>query len=170
MQQLAYKFVYLPINNQFFKSKLSLTMRTRIQLIFSGILLLGLLSCSKDKDIDKIKTKMELITQKTWVYDEYITDYDESPTVLAYKRGKANNSMNLSLVTVKFNTDGTYSETLPNGAAGTGTWKFLNNETQTEVKNTAGTYTSTIITLADNNFIWQDPTRLGGILAKMINQ
>jgi hypothetical protein len=81
-----------------------------------------------------------------------------------------NNSLNLSLVTVKFNTDGSYSETLPNGAASAGTWKFLNNETQTEVKNTSGTYTSTIITLADNNFVWQDPTRSGGILAKMINQ
>jgi hypothetical protein len=149
-------------------------MRTRIQFILSGILLVGLLSCSKDNDNDndngKVKTKMELITQKTWVYDEFITDYDESPTVLAYKRGKTNNSYDLSLVTVKFNTDGSYTETLPNGAVSGGTWKFLNNETQTEVKNTSGTYTSTIITLADNNFIWRDPSRSGGILAKLINQ
>lgn len=145
-------------------------MRMRIQFIFSGILLLGLLSCSKDKDDEKVKTKMELLTQKTWVYDEFITDYDESPTVLAYKRGKTNNSYNLSQVTVKFNTDGTYSETLQAGGSLAGTWKFLNNETQTEVKNSSGTYTSTIITLAENNFIWQDLTRSGGILAKMVNQ
>ena len=147
-------------------------MRTRIQFILSGILLLGLLSCSKDNDNDndKVKTKMELLTQKNWVYDEYITDYDESPTVLAYKRGKTNNTLNLSNITVKFNTDGTYTETLQAGGTLAGTWKFLNNETQTEVKNAGGTYVATIITLADNNFIWQDPTRLGGILAKMTNQ
>jgi len=145
-------------------------MSTRIQFIFSGILLIGLLSCSKYNTNIKVKTKMELVTQKIWVYDEFITDYDEYPSIFAYKRGKANNSMDLSLVTVKFNTDGTYSETLPNGTAGTGTWKFLNNETQTAVKNTSGTYTSTIITLADNNFIWEDHTRSGGILAKMVNQ
>ena len=145
-------------------------MRTRIPIIFSGLLLLGLLSCSKDKDDDKVKTKMELLTQKTWVYDEFFTDYDESPTVLAYKRGKSNNTLNLSNITVKFNTDGTYTETLQAGGTLAGTWKFLNNETQTEVKNTGGTYTATIITLADNNFIWQDLTRSGGILAKLINQ
>jgi len=145
-------------------------MRTRIQLILSGIMLLGLLSCSKDKDDDKVKTKMELLTQKTWVYDEFITDYDESPTVLAYKRGKTNNSYNLSQVTVKFNTDGTYSETLQAGGSLAGTWKFLNNETQTEITNSSGVYTSTIINLSENSFIWQDPTRSGGILAKMIYQ
>ena len=145
-------------------------MRTRIQLILSGIMLLGLLSCSKDKDDDKVKTKMELLTQKTWVYDEFITDYDESPTVLAYKRGKTNNSYNLSQVTVKFNTDGTYSETLQAGGSLAGTWKFLNNETQTEITNSSGVYTSTIINLSENSFIWQDLTRSGGILAKLINQ
>jgi hypothetical protein len=147
-------------------------MRTRIQLILSGIFLSALLSCSKDNDNDndKVKTKMELLTQKTWVYDEFFTDYDESPTVVAYKRGKTNNTLNLSQVTVKFNTDGTYTETLTAGGSLAGTWKFLNNETQTEVKNTSGTYTASIITLADNNFIWQDLTRSGGILAKMINQ
>ena len=133
-------------------------------------MLLGLLSCSKDKDDDKVKTKMELLTQKTWVYDEFITDYDESPTVLAYKRGKTNNSYNLSQVTVKFNTDGTYSETLQAGGSLAGTWKFLNNETQTEITNSSGVYTSTIINLSENSFIWQDPTRSGGILAKMIYQ
>ena len=145
-------------------------MRTRFQLILSGILILGLLSCSKDKDDDKVKTKMELLTQKTWLYDEFFTDYDESPTVLAYKRGKTKNSYNLSQVTVKFNSDGTYSETLQAGGTMTGTWKFLNNETQTEVINNSGTYTSTIINLTENSFIWQDLTRSGGILAKLINQ
>jgi hypothetical protein len=145
-------------------------MKSRFQLILSGILLLGLLSCSKDKDDDKVKTKMELLTQKTWLYDEFFTDYDESPTVLAYKRGKTNNSYNLSQVTVKFNSDGTYSETLQAGGTLEGTWKFLNNETQTEVTNTSGIYTATIITLSENSFIWQDLTRSGGILAKMVSQ
>ncbi len=145
-------------------------MRTRIQLVLSGIFLLGLLSCSKDNDNDQVKTKMELLTQKTWVYDEFITDYDESPTVLAYKRGKTNNSYNLSQVTVKFNTDGTYSETLQAGGSLAGTWKFLNNETQTEITNSSGVYSSTIINLSENSFIWQDLTRSGGILAKMTNQ
>ena len=73
-------------------------------------------------------------------------------------------------VAVKFNSDGTYTETSQAGGTLSGTWKFLNGETQTEVKNTSGTYTATIINLAENNFIWQDLTRSGGILAKMINQ
>lgn len=145
-------------------------MRTRILLILSSILLLGLLSCSKDNDNDKVKTKMELLTQKTWVYDEFFTDYDESPTILSYKRGKTNNTLNFSQVAVKFNSDGTYTETSQAGGTLSGTWKFLNGETQTEVKNTSGTYTATIVNLAENNFIWQDLTRSGGILAKMINQ
>jgi hypothetical protein len=64
--------------------------------------------------------------------------------------------MNLSLNKIKYNTDGTYQETTENGTIINGTWKFLNGESQTEVKNPNGTFTSSIISLFETSYIWHD--------------
>ena len=74
--------------------------------------------------------------------------------------------MNLSLNRVKFNSDGTVNEITETGAQLNGTWKFLNNETQTEVTNAAGVHTATIIFLDDARFEWHGESV--GRYAKMI--
>src|SRR5438128_599837 len=122
------------------------------------------MGCKKDKD----KSKTELLTSKTWIYDEYFTNYNSSNTILAYKRTKTANSLNLSLNKTQFNSDGTVTETNQNGQVISGTWKFLNNESQTETKNQVGTFTSNIISLSENSYIWYDPVTNSGTYAKMI--
>ena len=128
------------------------------------------LSCKKDTDDNAIKTKTELLTSKTWIYDEYFINYNSANTVLAYKRGKPNNSLNLSSNRSVFNADGTTSEINQNGTSVPGTWKFINNETQTQVTNSVGTFTANIISLTDDSFIWLDPNSSSGTYAKMIPQ
>ncbi len=138
---------------------------------FFAIFFLSIISLSCKKDVtDAPKTKTELLTSKTWIYDEYFTNYNSANTALAYKRGKANNSINLSLNRSKFNTDGTTSEINQNGTSVPGTWKFINNDTQTQVTNAVGTFTANIISLTDDSFIWLDPNASGGTYAKMIPQ
>ena len=132
-----------------------------------GILIIsGLSSCKKDDA--PAKSKKEYLTSKAWVYDEYFTNYNTSSTMLAYKRGKQNNSMNLASNVVKFNTDGTYQETTETGAHLSGTWQFLSDETQTQVVNEVGTYTSNIILINDTKYEWYD--QVSGRYGKMIPQ
>jgi hypothetical protein len=153
----------------FSRIKPALFMKTISYFLFFLFLLIGATSCKKEKDSSiTTKTKTELLTSKTWVYDEYFTNYNQAGTLVAYKKGKANNSMDLSLNKVRYNADGTYQETTENGTTISGTWKFLNGETQTEVTNVMGTFTSNVISLTETSFIWYDQSV--GRYGKMIPQ
>lgn len=139
-------------------------------LLFFALICCGfLISCKKDKT-NKPKTKTELLTSKTWIYDEYFREYNSSNTVLVYKRGKSNNSFNLNLNKITFRPDGTYTETTETGTVLNGTWSFKDNETKTEVVNVAGTFTSNIILLDENHYHWFIPTASNGTFAKLIPQ
>jgi hypothetical protein len=135
--------------------------------VAGSLLLVG--GCTKDTaSTGGIRTKTEMLTAKTWIYNEYFTSYNATNTALVFKLGKANNLRDYSVNRVKFNADGTYQETNENGAQLTGTWQFLNNETQTQVKNSLGTFTSNIIRLSETNYEWYQPS--SGTYGEMINQ
>lgn len=128
-------------------------------------------SCSKDCEDPAPpvpKTKTEMLTSKTWIYDEYFTNYNNANTVLAYKRGKPNNTTNLAANRSKFNMDGTLEETNQNGQNFSGTWVWLNNETQLQITNQVGVFTANVITLSDSSFVWLDPTATNGTLGKQV--
>lgn len=134
---------------------------------------LTLISCEKDNDTDTTtttpKTKTELLTSKTWLYDEYFRNYNSSNTILYYKRDKTNNLINLDINRVTFRADGTYTELNETGTTLNGTWKFLNNESQIQVASSAGTYTSLIIKLDEDEFYWLDTNTSNGTLGKYKN-
>ena len=136
--------------------------------ILSIALTLTFSSCKKDKD--KARTKTDLLTSKTWIYDEYFRGYNTNNTILYYKRGKANNLLNLDPAKVTFRTDGTYTEVNETGTTFNGMWKFLNGETGVQVINTVGTFSSTIIILDDQRYYWYDATTSNGTYGKMIPQ
>jgi hypothetical protein len=126
-------------------------------------------SCKKDSGTSTSKSKTELLTAKPWIYDEYYRNFNSGSPVLYYKRGSTNNLINLNLNKVTYRADGTYTETDENGTTFNGTWKFLSNETQVQVVNPVGTYTSTIETLDDQKYNWLDPTTSNGTQGKMIH-
>ncbi|MEO9021280.1 MAG: hypothetical protein ABI237_16045 [Ginsengibacter sp.] len=143
-------------------------MKIKITLItFLIILLINIISCKKNND--NSKTKTELLTSKTWVYDEYFEGYNSSNTILYYKRGKSSNLINFGIDRVTFKSDGTYSEINETGETLNGTWALLNGESQLQVINTTGTYISTIVVLNNDNYYWYDPSRANGIFAKMVH-
>lgn len=133
-----------------------------------------MISCSKDSPSTTtpttIKTKKELLTANTWLYDEYFRNYNTSNTVLYYKKDKGNNLINLSSNRVTYKADGTYTEITETGATLNGTWTFLNNETQVQVTNSYGTYTSTIMLLDATHYNWLDQTASNGTYGKLIPQ
>ena len=146
-------------------------MRKHVYLFFVLCFATFISSCDKENNEENNtppKTKMEILTAKTWVYDEYFTNYNGANTQLAYKRGKANNALNLSLNRVHFKGDGTYHETTETGTTLNGTWKFLNSETGVETKNSLGTFTSNVILLSETSYIWYD--QASGTYGKMIPQ
>lgn len=57
---------------------------------------------------------------------------------------------------------------MSNGSTITGTWRFLNNETQYEVTNSLGTWTTSVMQLTENNLIWILPNADNGTYGKMI--
>ena len=129
-------------------------MRKKIQLILSVILLLGLLSCSKDKDENK--TKSQLLTAHTWVYNEYFSNYGSASPTLLYKKGASNNPLDLSNDVITFKADGTFSRIDYMGQPQTGTWQLVSNETQLSTTKGGVTHTSNIILLNGNSFNWHD--------------
>ena len=132
--------------------------------------LLSGIACTKESDKDDPKDKTQLLTQKTWVYNELFYSYNTTATTVVYKRGKPQNAQNFDMVTVKFNTDGTFIERTVTGTTLNGTWKFLSNETQVETKHSQGTYVTNIISLTEDVYTWYDPFKSGGIYGENIHE
>ena len=127
----------------------------KIKLFYISVLTVALFSCSKD-DNDSPKSKTELLTSKTWVYNEYFTNYNQASTILHYKKGKSSNLLDLSGDILNFKADGTFSRIGDGGQPRSGTWQFLNNETQISTIEGGVTHTSNIIVLTENMFTWHD--------------
>lgn len=100
--------------------------------------------------------RLALLTAHIWVYDEYFSNYNNSSASLIYKRGKSNSPLNLNLNQAQFNTNGTYWEIDQNGNYISGSWTFLNGNTQMRVVNYLGTFTSNIRRLDTKRLEWQD--------------
>ena len=124
------------------------------KIVISSLLVFLFFGCKKNSS----QSKTDLLTSQTWVYDEYIVNFNTLNSTLAYKKGKMNNSIDLSLSQVTFKSDGTYNEIVADGSQHTGTWNFLNNETQYIAHGFNYTATADIIILTSTRFVWNDVT------------
>ncbi|HVZ55428.1 MAG TPA: hypothetical protein VG870_02110 [Chitinophagaceae bacterium] len=122
--------------------------------VLSGILALGIFcnSCSKPPATSTDHSKTRLLTAHTWIYQAYYTKYNTADPGLVYQRGGNTNSLDLSANKVNSYIDGSYSEEDEHGHDLTGTWQFINNQTQTVVYNSYGTYTPDILRLDDTHY------------------
>jgi hypothetical protein len=122
--------------------------------VLSFLLVLGFFACKKNSQ----QSKTDLLTSKTWVYDEYIVNFNTGNSTLAYKKGKMNNSIDLSLSQVAFKSDGTFIEIVADGSQHPGTWNFLNNETQYITHGFNYVATANVIILTSTRFVWYEQT------------
>lgn len=110
----------------------------------------------KNQVIDTTGGRLQLLTSKTWVYQEYFYNFNLTAPSLVWKTNKADVVLNLSQDVVKWDTGGTYTETDQYGNVYNGTWAFLNNQTEVQVVNPLGTFTSTIELLDSARYEWLD--------------
>jgi len=101
----------------------------RIHLVFYLLIALLAIACSKSST-DPSKTDM---LARTWQVDEAIFQ-QAAITATAYKKGASSNLADFSKLRLTFNSNGTLSSTDEGGVSSQGTWKFLNSETQLEIK------------------------------------
>jgi hypothetical protein len=143
-------------------------MITKANLFLLALCVLILTAC--EKNIPKLQKSLtpaeQLLTEKTWKYNEYFTNYSLSTAAVEYKLGKPNNLTDLSPNRVSFNADNSYSEITQQGDTLKGTWRLLQNDTQLEVKNSLGTFLSRLLLFNSTNLVWLDDQR--NILARMI--
>ena len=117
------------------------------------------LTSSSSQDVTSKKSNFDLLTAHNWLYIRYYTNYNDvdNSGQSVYKRGQNNNTLNLDLNRVKFNTDGTVNEIDQNGNSVPGTWQFTNaDQTSIAVTNNYGTFNSQIDTLFATRFAWTD--------------
>jgi len=138
-------------------------------ILFTLLLPFVMISCKKEaekKPDTTPKTKTEMISSVTWIYNEYYINYNEANTLLAYKRYKPIILYDLSKSKLKYNTDGTYTETLESGLNVSGTWRFIENETKIELHINQQVITIKVIFINATNFQWASSNE--DVLGRMI--
>jgi hypothetical protein len=112
-------------------------------------------SCDKSATY-KEKTKADLLTSKTWIYNEYFDQVGTGNARLVYKRGVNSNILNLNGDYINFKADGTFSRVDLNGQPQTGVWSFVENETKVRSVENGQTHTSRIIILSEDEYVFYD--------------
>jgi len=136
----------------------------------SGLLffmILAFSSCTKsgthDQDPNNAVIDLDALTGQTWVYYEYIKDFNTYDSKLVWKKNRNQNFFDLSLNQVTYNEDGTYIETNEYGLTHKGTWA-LRNGTALEVKSSEDSTVYTIAELTSDRFEWSVPGDNYGIM------
>lgn len=134
--------------------------------LLAGVMLYGATACRKSNDLTQIPNSraaasidtsspvVKLLVDSVWRYYEYYNNANNAAATLVWKVNKPNNTLDLSLNTVKYFTNGTYTETDQYGTVINGTWELLNSETQLRVYNSYGIFTSDIKKLNTKELEW----------------
>lgn len=110
----------------------TLTLFTIILLVVSM-----LVSCKKEQAAETPATPETLLKATTWIFDE-ITGYETGyPPEIIYKKGGANNQLDLSRAETKFLDNDVWQYIDPNGVNRTGSWKLVANNTKIEFRSPA---------------------------------
>lgn len=120
----------------------------QVRCIFYLSIILLSMSCSKNATE---LTKTDLIS-RTWQVDELVGQQG-AVTLTIYKKGTANNVTDYAKFRLDFNSNGIVTATDEIGKTSQSTWKFINNETQLEIKGDATnpTQTASIVKLTSSN-------------------
>jgi hypothetical protein len=110
----------------------------------------------KNQTIDTAGGRMALITAHTWIYQEYFYNFGQAVPTLVWKNNLPGALLNLGLDKVKYDSDGTYTETDQYGNIYNGTWTFINNQTGTTVWNSQGSFSGNIVLLDTDRYEWYD--------------
>lgn len=117
----------------------------QLQLLFTMLCLITLVSCGKDKD-DEPSPHMAHLTAGTWTGNKIFSE-GQDYTLIAKQLG-----FDVTKMTVQFNKNGTYTSSFE-GDTEEGTWKFTQEETHLMLDDD---YEVKINKLDANNFFMYD--------------
>lgn len=139
-------------------------MKNRIKLIWVVLLVFAQIACKKEAN--KTITKTDTLSAVTWKYQQFYKDYNQSNTVLIYSIYKSNNLKDLSRNRIKYNSNGTYTETDENGTVTSGSWKFTDNEQTITLQTNQTVIIKRLLVLDKTGFQWG--TQDGNTVAVMV--
>lgn len=94
-----------------------------LPLLFSCLLLLTLVSCNKDDDMDTAPSRMELLTNGVWAGDQVHAEGTDMTTEVNTYFG-----IDVKQLRYNFKKDGTVEEASDIEAVPEGSWEFTNDE------------------------------------------
>lgn len=113
---------------------------------FFSLVFLSLFAVACHKKDDALASsssaKKGMLCAHTWKYFQYYIDYNQANTQLVYGIYKQNNLQDLSKARIKYNLDGSYTETDEKGLNQTGSYKL--NADETVIEKTANNSTTSI--------------------------
>ncbi|SHN24770.1 hypothetical protein [Chitinophaga sp. CF418] len=95
-------------------------------------------------EIDSTAINTQALINKDWKYYEYYTNYNTTAPKLVYKDGKTPVSLDLKPIKVRYNSNGTYSETTAAGTTLNGTYDLSNLGKQLNIHINGVTFSSRI--------------------------
>lgn len=96
------------------------------------------------QEIDSTAINTQALINKDWKYYEYYTNYNTTAPKLVYKDGKTPVSLDLKPIKVRYNSNGTYSETTAAGTTLNGTYDLSNLGKQLNIHINGVTFSSRI--------------------------
>jgi len=119
-----------------------------------------LIACKKDVTNTPTPppSKMQLLTTNVWIYDSVYINWGQPDQTLSYARTSSSNITDLSQNRIKYYTDGTFNEILPNGdlRQGPDTWSMNTDSTILLTSGGGFTNSAKIISLTPTKFVWVD--------------
>ncbi len=128
-------------------------MKNKFYLLIT-LLAVTIMQISCKKELGANNTRVEKLSAVTCKYQHYYLDFNKANTILAYFIYKPNNLMDMSRYRVKFDVNGTYSETNEEGTSTTGTWKFNADQTVVEMKSQEKEMFKKIYVLDETGLQW----------------
>ncbi|HET7117213.1 MAG TPA: hypothetical protein VFI29_12020 [Hanamia sp.] len=118
-----------------------------------------LIACKKDVTNPPVPpSKMQLLTTNVWIYDSVYINWGLPDQTLSYSRTGSSNITDLSQNRIKYYTDGTFNEILPNGDLRQSPDVWSMNTDSSVLLTSGGGFTNSvkIISLTPTKFVWVD--------------
>jgi len=104
----------------------------------------------------------QILTGTVWKYAEIDDGINTSSPTVVYLDDGSIKTVDVSNERVKYNLNGTVQDTAHDGTIYSGTWNFINNDTQYQIVIASVNSIANIITLNHSSFIWTDSTVVNG--------
>ncbi len=124
--------------------------------LFAALFMVTMVSCDDDDDdnVDPTASNTELLTAGVWTGNKVFFNGNDVTEL-------AKDQIDVSTTTVKFETNGTYTGTIPGRTEASGTWEFTNDESQVIMDSGTDNELTVDINMLSATELWAEGEFLG---------